>query len=338
MSNITSETKSINSINYILVVLLIYVNWMFYLSDNLSDNKLLYLSINLVVLLVFILINKSFYDELVEKRKDVRKFSNTILNWSNQEIKDLLLKKIFYKENKDTYKFFKNMYIKKNLLTKDYNDLKSVFVKFIPESFLKEIGELWNDKISLWLSVKKHLNIMFLDIIWFSTISEELPPDKALLLLNIYFDWIVEIINNNWWYIDKFLWDWIMIIFDEKSSDSAIKSAIEIQNFIQKFQVSEIWKKIWIGIWINSWDVILWTIWSKNRMEITIIWDAVNTASRIEWLTRVYNHNIIISEATYNIIKNKNSFTIKEIWDKLLKWKKVRIKLFWINNILNVNL
>lgn len=338
MTNIINETKSINTLNYILIVLLVFLNWTFYLSDDLSDNKILYLSINLVLLFVFYLINKTFYREFDEKRKDVRKFSNILLNWSNSEIKNLLFKKIFYKENEDTYKFFKNMYIKKNILTKDYNDLKWDFLKFIPESFLKEIGKIGNDKISLWLSIKKHLNIMFLDIIWFSSISEELPPDKALLLLNVYFDWIVEIVNDNWWYIDKFLWDWIMIIFDDINSDSTIKTAVEIQNFIQKFQVSEIWKKIWIWIGINSWEVILWTIWSKNRMEITIIWDAVNTASRIEWMTRVHNDNIIISEATYNIIKNKNYFNIKEIWDKTLRWKKVKIKLFWVEDVLNLKL
>lgn len=245
---------------------------------------------------------------------------------------------MFYTENQDAYKILKNMYIKKNLLNKDLNDLKWVFYKFIPETFIKEVWWMWTDKISLWLSVKKHLNIMFLDIIWFSSISENIPPDKALLLLNIYFDWIVEIVNSNWWYIDKFLWDWIMIIFDTQNSDPAIKTSIEIQNFIWKFQVSELWKKISVWIWINSWDVILWTIWSRNRMEITIIWDVVNTASRIEWMTRMYKENIIISEFTYNSIKNKGDFTINEIWYKALKGKKVKIKLYWVEPILNVKL
>lgn len=338
MSNIINKSKSINTINYILIILLIYMNATFYLSSNLYDNKILYLSINAVVLFSFFVVNKSFYEELDEKRKDVRKFSNTLMNTNNSDIKNILFKKIFYKENEDTYKLFKNMYIKKNLLTKDYNDLKSVFSKFVPESFIKELWQLWNDKISLWVSVKKHLNVMFLDIIGFSSITEELQPDKALLLLNVYFDWIVEIVNDNWWYIDKFLWDGIMVIFDNHHADSAIKSAIEIQNFIQKFQVSEIWKKIWVWIGINSWDVILWTIWSKNRMEITIIGDVVNTASRIEWMTRIYKDNIIISEATYNTIKNLNNFTITELWNKELKWKKKIIKLYWVENILNVKL
>jgi len=52
-------------------------------------------------------------------------------------------------ENNETYKVFKNMYIKKNLIAKDYEDLRKIFLKFIPESFLNEIGKRGTEKISL---------------------------------------------------------------------------------------------------------------------------------------------------------------------------------------------
>jgi len=55
---------------------------------------------------------------------------------------EILFKNLLFKENEDTYKLFKNMYIKKNLLAKDYQDLKSVFLKFIPEIFLEEVGKM----------------------------------------------------------------------------------------------------------------------------------------------------------------------------------------------------
>ncbi|MDD2870718.1 MAG: adenylate/guanylate cyclase domain-containing protein [Candidatus Gracilibacteria bacterium] len=279
------------------------------------------------------------YDnELHNRDNDIKSINNNIFNSKDNTTKDVLLKKMFYKENEDTYKLFKNMYIRKNLIAKDYDDLKTVFLKFIPESFIKEIGNMGTDKISLGVSVKKHLNIMFLDIVGFSSISENLSPDKALLLLNVYFDGIVEIINSNGGYIDKFLGDGIMIIFDEKNSDSAIKSAIEIQNFISKFQVSEVGKKISIGIGINSGDVILGTIGSRNRMEITIIGDAVNTASRLESLTREYTEDILISGNTYDNISNKKLFNINELGLKILRGKKEKIRLYGVKSVLNIKL
>jgi len=71
------------------------------------------------------------------------------------------------------------------LIRKDYNELKDVFTKFIPDWLIKEVWRTWAEKITPGISIKKFLNIMFLDIIWLTTIAEKLTPEKALILLNI---------------------------------------------------------------------------------------------------------------------------------------------------------
>lgn len=330
--------KSIKFFNCTLFILLIVINSLFYLLDSLNNLDMFYFLVNLFLLIIFFVINKKYEKEQVEWREDMKILNWSILSWKDNEIKNILFKKILFKENEQTYSLFKNTYVKKNLLAKDYEDLKAIFLKFIPEIFLEEAGKMWTNKISLWLSVKKYLNVMFLDIIWFTSITEKLAPDRALLLLNIYFDGIIEIIKGNWWFIDKFLWDGIMIIFDWKTSDQAIKSAIEIQNFMNKFQISEVGRKISVWIWINSWEVILWTIWSTKRMEITIIWDVVNTAARIEWLTRSFKNNIIISDSVFKSIDNVDNFTVQDLWLKTLKGKKKKIKIYGVDPIINLNL
>jgi len=177
---------------------------------------------------------------------------------------------------------------------------------------------------------------MFLDIVWFTSLSENIKPERALFLLNIYFDWIWEIIHKYWGYIDKFLWDWIMIIFDEEYSDNALLCSIEIQDFIKKFQISTIWKRINIGIWINSWEVIAWTIWTKKRMDATVIGDNVNTASRLEHLTRKYEDNIIISSNTYDVIQDKEKFNLTLLWKEKLSWKEREVEIYWVNTYINI--
>ncbi len=330
--------KSILKINQLFFILIIIIDCFFFFSNVLYQHKALFFFINIIMFILFYILNKEYINEFSDWKEHMKTLNGSVLWWRNYEIKNILLKKLSFKENEDTYKLFKNMYVSKNLIAKDYEDLKNVFIKFIPELFLKEIGHMWTDKISLGLSVKKQLNVMFLDIIWFTSMTEKLSPDKSLSLLNTYFEGIVDVIKRNWWYVDKFLWDGIMIVFDGEESDLAIKSAIEIQNFIKKFQISEIWKKISIWIWINSWEVILWTIWSSERMEITIIWDIVNTASRIEWLTRAFRNNILISDKTYNLIKDKSKFTIENLWFNQLKWKKKKIKLYWVKPIINIDI
>lgn len=333
MKNLISKTNSIRLINLLILLSFVYNNILYYFLDRSHWVKLLLIFINILLLVIFIYINNKFFKEREEWNDNIKQ----LLEW-NKLTDNIILNNPKYKENLDIFKIYKSFYIKKNLINKDYNDLKDVFWKFIPDKMFDEISKTGTDKISLWITIEKNLDIMFLDIIWFTTITEKLPPERALLLLNIYFDWIVEIIKNNNWYIDKFLWDWMMAVFEWDQSDYSIKAAIEIQNFISKFQVSEIGRKISVWIWINSWKAILWTIGSKKRMEITIIWDVVNTASRIESLTRVYENNIIISDSTYKKISNIKLFNITELWLKQLRGKKKKLKLYNINPIINLNL
>ncbi len=331
--------NSIRTINYLILFLITYINTLYIFIETFSKYKLSIFSINLLLLLLYVFVNRNFQSDETNSKKYIKEIiGKTWCNLEKDYIKTLLFKKLTYKENEDFYNLFKKVFVKKNIIEKDYKDLKEVFYKFIPEWLAKEIWETGTEKITPGISIKKNLNIMFLDIIWFTTITEKLTPQRALLLLNIYFDWIVEIIKQNDGYIDKFLWDGIMIIFDSNNSDWSVKASIEIQNYIKKFQINEVWRKISIWIWINSWDVIIGTIWSNKRMEMTAIWDTVNTASRIENMTRSSNSNILISESTYKKILNKELFNIETIWYKQLRWKKDKLKIYWVHNVLNMKL
>ena len=171
---------------------------------------------------------------------------------------------------------------------------------------------------------------MFIDISGFTKISENINSDKALMLLNIYFDWIVEITKKNWWYVDKFLWDWIMIIFDCKNSDNILRTSVEIIKLINKINIGKYKNRISMWIGINSGKVILWTIWSRDRMDISIIWDTVNVASRLEQLTRENENWVIFSKTTYDLLEDKNKFNINKLWKKDIKWKKEGMILYGI--------
>ncbi len=334
------QKKYLNSIfntNFLILLVLAFSNIVYFLYEWIKDVKIQFLIINFWFLILLFVVNLIYRWEYNSWKLNIREIIKNTFS-DSESMKELLITKMKYKENDEIYNLFKSLFVRKNIISKDYLDLKNLFFKMVPENFINEVGESWIEKIALGVSIKKHLNVMFLDIIWFTTIAEHLPEDRTLLLLNIYFDWIVEVIKKYWWNVDKFLWDWMMIVFDDKNTDNSLKASIEIQNFISKFQVSDIWKKISIWIWINSWEVILWTIWSKERMEITLIWDVVNTASRLEWLTRNYEEKIIISEHTYKLLENKDDFKINKLGLKEIKWKQKKIQLYWVEPLINIKI
>ena len=322
---------SIHWINRLLVILFFVTNvllvWsMLYFNDKWSRTMIEYfmysdIIINVVLIYIYLYFNNRYLNDF-EKLTDF--FKNYL------EDKGELSVPIWtsFLENKKIETLFKKAYIKWNLMKKDYTDFQKVFDMFIPKDIYTKIWYKWHEKIELWNCISKRVTIMFLDIMWFTKLSEKMTPERSLLLLNIYFDWIWDIVYKSWGYIDKFLWDWIMIIFEHESSDEALKCAIDIMTFISKFRVSIIWSKISIWIWINTWEVIMGTIWTKKRMDVTVIWDNVNVASRLQWLTRKYWKKILLSQNTYDTIKNKTEFNIERIWDEHLDWKEKTVVIY----------
>jgi len=161
-------------------------------------------------------------------------------------------------ENAKFLSLFKRTYVEHKLQKKDYEDFKKLFDTFVPHEIADKIGFRGYERIVLGTAERKRLTIMFLDIMKFTTVSESIAdPYRALLLLNIYFDGIGEIIYRHHGYIDKYLGDGMLVIFDDSHTDDAIHAAIEIQEFIKKFQISTIGRYIDIGIGINTGSVIL---------------------------------------------------------------------------------
>lgn len=237
-----------------------------------------------------------------------------------------------FHENAKFLSLFKRAYIAQNLLKKDYKELQWVFEKFIPKKIHDEIGFRGYERIVLGTAVSKTLTIMFLDIMGFATASQEIHnPYRTLVLLNIYFDGIGEIVDRHGWYIDKYLWDGILIIFDQTATDTVLRAAIEIEEFIKQFQIGASGRQIRVGIGINRWEVTLGTIGTKKRMEATVIGEAVNIAARLEHLTRTYDAGIILSDAAYKNIIDESLFGLRFLADETIRWHANPIRLYGVD-------
>lgn len=317
-------------LNFIAFLSLLITNilLLFFKDVNLFFTNILLL--NVIIIIFLVVINTFFY-------KKLREFMSSLSDTNNISEGFIKINKnkaniTNFKENNDLEKLLKRYILKSNIEKKNLEEVKSTFMKFLPKQIYDEIGEKWYERIALWNFKIKNISVMFIDIAGFTTISEKINHERALFLLNLYFDWIWEIILKNNWYIDKYLWDWIMVVFDEWFEENAIVASIEIQEFIEKFKMWDLGKKISVWIGINSWEVIVWTVWTKKRMEATVLGDTVNTASRLEDLTRRYNKNIIISESVYNKLENKHRFSIDFLWKEALRWKEKEISFYSVDS------
>ena len=209
--------------------------------------------------------------------------------------------------------------------------LTESYQRFVPSELLKNLGKKSILDISLGDQVNVEMSILFSDIRSFTSISEKMTPKENFLFLNSYLNKMSPIIRENKGYIDKFMGDGVMALFKSSAND-AVNAAVKMQEFLNLYNSNASKNKthqIKIGVGINTGEMMLGTLGEQNRMEGSVISDAVNLASRLEGLTKNYRVGIIISEETYNKI-NKELFSIRLIDHVAVKGKDKSVKIYEI--------
>ncbi|MCB1157207.1 MAG: adenylate/guanylate cyclase domain-containing protein [Leptospiraceae bacterium] len=172
---------------------------------------------------------------------------------------------------------------------------------------------------------KKNAAIFFSDIRSFTAISEALEPEEVVEFLNEYMTVMVKCINNTHGIVDKFIGDAIMATWGAAYSrgndaENAIDAALTMRKELIKFNEGRGEAKkpiIKIGCGINFGPVIAGQIGSEERLEYTVIGDAVNLASRVEALNKPFGTDILITEDLYKLVSNNY---------RLEKMKAIKVK------------
>ena len=169
--------------------------------------------------------------------------------------------------------------------------------RFVPRAFLNFLGKASIEEVKLGDQVEQEMTIMFTDIRSFTQISEGLSPQENFDFINNYLNRIVPIIQNHGGFIDKYIGDSIMALFPD-GAQAAIEAAVLFDSALIQFNEDQIKRgrpSIQVGVGIHTGHLILGTIGHNERLETTVISDAVNIASRVEGLTKYYKSKIIAS-------------------------------------------
>jgi adenylate cyclase len=190
--------------------------------------------------------------------------------------------------------------------------LKVSFGKFVND----EIAELSMKGLLKVGGERKDCAVLFSDIRSFTSISEKLRPEEVVDFLNQYMSVMVSCVKNNKGYVDKFIGDAIMATWGTlktagNNSLHAVDAALDMRKALMQFNKGRGTAKkptLRIGIGINHGPVVSGQIGSEEKMEYTVIGDAVNIASRLEGLTKNFGIDIIVSENVYDEAKKLFKF------------------------------
>ncbi len=186
--------------------------------------------------------------------------------------------------------------------------------RFVPRAFLAIIGKPSIVTVRLGDNRELEMTVLFSDIRNFTGLSEQMTPDENFSFINAYLAHMGPVIRNHNGFIDKYIGDGIMALFE--SADDALAAAIAMLGALAEFNAEQKARgkpAIAIGIGLNSGSLMLGTIGEEDRMDGTVISDAVNLASRIEGQTKTYGVNILLSQSTFSRLANREQLDIRPI-------------------------
>lgn len=202
--------------------------------------------------------------------------------------------------------------------------------RFIPHEFLRFLERETIIDVQLGDQIQKEMTVLFADIRSFTNLSERMSPKENFDFLNAYLSRVSPVIRNHNGFIDKYIGDAVMALFP-KTADDAVQAAIDMQKQVSLYNAErqkngEV--QIAIGIGLHTGSLMLGIVGEPQRLEGTVIADAVNLASRLEGLTKIYGVDILISEQTLARLENLQNYSYRFLGRYKVKGKSQPVEVF----------
>jgi class 3 adenylate cyclase/Asp-tRNA(Asn)/Glu-tRNA(Gln) amidotransferase C subunit len=207
--------------------------------------------------------------------------------------------------------------------------IHEVTKKFVPLEFIRSLGKETLTDVKLGDQVEKIVTVLFTDIRDFTTLSEKMTPEENFHFVSSFNARLGPVIRSNNGFINQYLGDSIMAIFPENPED-ALRAAVGMQKAVHDLNKER--KELGLpsiraGIGMHTGSLIMGITGDEFRMDAATISDTVNTAARIESLTKYYKSPLLLSDHTLQYLNEQNGFHFRHLGSVRLKGK---------NNLLSI--
>ncbi|MGE0614910.1 MAG: adenylate/guanylate cyclase domain-containing protein [Bacteriovoracia bacterium] len=220
------------------------------------------------------------------------------------------------------------------------DQIKNTFAKF----HSKEVAEqLLSGNLQLG-GERKHAYVFFSDVRGFTSMSERMNPEALVQILNRYMTRMVNVILKNGGVVDKYVGDAIMALWGAPlakpdDGERALRACLEMRMALAELNeefMKEGLPPLKIGMALNYGPLIAGNIGSTERMEYTVIGDTVNTASRIESLTKAFGTDLLISQSVVAELP-PSRFLLEKTFEAKVKGKTEALVIYKVTGVIDEN-
>ncbi len=216
------------------------------------------------------------------------------------------------------------------MLMDHIENINTALTRFVPQKGLELMGHGQITDVQLGDCVLREMTIVFCDVKGFTALSERMSPRENFQFLNTILKCISPVIRGHNGFIDKYIGDAIMALFPGSPRDG-VSAAIGMLTVLNRYNRDAVMNgtfPVQVGIGVHTGPLMLGTIGEEERMESTVISDAVNLAQRIERMTRLFGVSLIISDAVVRTLGGAELKEIRHLGHVKVKGKKVPVSLY----------
>ena len=201
--------------------------------------------------------------------------------------------------------------------------IHEVTKKFVPNEFIRSLGKESLTDVKLGDLAEIDVTVLFTDIRDFTSLSEKMTPEENFRFVSSFNERLGPVIRKYNGFINQYLGDSIMAIFPRHPED-ALNAAIEMQKAVHTLNIerkSEGLPIIRAGIGMHTGSLIMGITGDEHRLDAATISDTVNTAARIESLTKFYRSPLLLSSETLRQINEPGRYLLRNLGKVQLKGK-----------------
>ncbi|MBI3786442.1 MAG: AAA family ATPase [Deltaproteobacteria bacterium] len=204
--------------------------------------------------------------------------------------------------------------------------------RFVPGEFLHSLNRETIVDVALGDNVRKEMTVLFSDIRGFTTLVENMSPAEHIGFINSYLSYMEPAIRDNGGFVDSYIGDAIMALFDG-SADRAVQAGIDMGRNLDRLNDERAQRgqaPIQIGVGVNTGILTLGTIGGPTHIKCGVIGDSVNLAARVESLTKTYGAALLISHHTRERLADPGRYPMRQIARVQVMGKSVPVTLYEI--------